>query len=442
MAPTSRLRDTESPAKAESSSQSDHLPRPHIAIPSPRESSIVRKISCDGIGYSVVDLNDVRHVYAAAAPRSGTTLRQQAEDALDTIEAVVGEEGTKGSIVHQAVFVADVDQIPACRKIIREFYGPKMPATTYIPQHPCNGKLLAIEALGVGRGKGEVEIERISEQMVIARHNGVAWVHCAQVQAEIGAHGIYDRSTSAFRRMEKLLSSVGVRFDQVIRTWLYLGGIVAPEGNSQRYKELNRARADFYEDIPFIRDRLPPGQNPAVVFPASTGIGADDRDVTMSCIALVTDRTDIHAMPLENPRQVAAFDYGSVYSPRSPKFARAMALSCGAYATIFISGTASITASETRHIDNIEAQTHETLDNIEALIAEPNLCSHGMPGLGTTMDNLGLVRVYIKRQEDYERCRAVCEARLGELPTIYAVADVCRPELLVEIEGIAFSKRK
>ena len=38
--------------------------------------------------------------------------------------------------------------------------------------------------------------------------------------------------------------------------------------------------------------------------------------------------------------------------------------------------------------------------------------------------------------------RAVCEARLGELPTIYAVADVCRPELLLEIEGIAFSQQE
>ena len=103
---------------------------------------------------------------------------------------------------------------------------------------------------------------------------------------------------------------------------------------------------------------------------------------------------------------------------------------------------ASITASETRHVGNVEAQTHETLNNIEALISQENLCCHGLPGHGTTLDNLALVRVYIKRQEDYARCRAACEARLGELPTIYAVADVCRPELLVEIEGIAFSQRQ
>jgi enamine deaminase RidA (YjgF/YER057c/UK114 family) len=161
----------------------------------------------------------------------------------------------------------------------------------------------------------------------------------------------------------------------------------------------------------------------------------------MSAIALVTDREDIRAMPLENPRQTPAFDYADCYSPKSPKFSRAMALSCGNYATIFVSGTASITDSETRHIGDAAAQTHETLDNIAALISEDNLSRHGLPGLGTSLDGLGLVRVYIKRPADYERTRAACEQRLGELPTIYAVGDVCRPELLVEIEGIAFSRK-
>lgn len=437
MASTSRLSDKESSVKT------DRFGKPHIRLPisAADRRAMLRKVSSDGIGYSVVELNDVRHVFAAAVPRSGETLEEQAVDALRTIEAVIQEEGTKGSIVHQAVFMANSDEIPTCRQIMRDFYKSEMPATTYVPQHPCQGKHLAIEALGVGSGKNEVQIERVSEQLVIAGHNGVSWVHCAQVQPDIGAHGVYDRSRSGFARMKSLFESVNVRFDEVIRTWLYLGGIVAPEGETQRYKELNRARADFFEGIPFLKGRLPAGQNPPVVFPASTGIGADNRDVTMSGIALVTDRTDILAMPLENPRQVSAFDYASRYSPKSPKFARAMALTCGPYATIFISGTASITDSETRHVGDVEAQTHETLDNIAALISEENLARHGLPGLGSCLDNLALVRVYIKRQEDYLKTRAVCEARLGELPTIYAVADVCRDDLLVEIEGIAFSRR-
>ena len=93
------------------------------------------------------------------------------------------EEGTRGSIVHQAVFLADMRHVDRCRQIMRDFYGAELPATSYIPQPPCGGKLLAVEALGVGQGRGEVEIERVSEELVIARHNGIAWVHCTKDRA-------------------------------------------------------------------------------------------------------------------------------------------------------------------------------------------------------------------------------------------------------------------
>jgi enamine deaminase RidA (YjgF/YER057c/UK114 family) len=404
----------------------------------------IRKLSDEGIGYSAVELADVRHVFAAAVPRRGSTLSQQAHDALRTIAAVIEAEGVRGSIVHQAVFVADVGQIAECRQIIRDFYGSELPATSYVPQPPCAGKLLAIEALGVGRDPqagtpGEVEIQRVSEQLVIARHNGIAWAHCAQVVPRIDAAGVYAGTMGAFEEMRSLLGSVGVRFDQVIRTWLYLGGIVDAEGPLQRYQELNRARTDFYRDTVFLAGCLPPAQR-GPVYPASTGIGTEGSGIMLSAIALATQREDILAVPLENPRQTSAYEYSDKYSPASPKFSRAMALSCGTYTTIFISGTASITQSETRHAGDAAAQTNETLDNIAALISEENLCRHGLPGLGTSLESLALVRVYIKRQADYLRTKAVCEKRLGELPTIYAVANVCRPDLLVEIEGIAFSR--
>ena len=222
----------------------------------------IRKSSQAGIGSSVVELNDVRHVFAAAVPRRGLTLRQQADDALRTIEAVTQEEGTRGSIVHQAVFVPSVNLIDECRQIIRDFYGKEMPATSYIPQPPCEGKLLSIEALGIGRDAqagtpGEVQIERVSEQLVIARHNHIAWCHCADVVPRNCHDSVYDASLDAFQQIRELLGSVNIPFDEVVRTWLYLGGIVEDEGPTQRYKELNRARTDFYQDIHFLADRLP-----------------------------------------------------------------------------------------------------------------------------------------------------------------------------------------
>jgi len=76
------------------------------------------------------------------------------------------------------------------------------------------------------------------------------------------------------------------------------------------------------------------------------------------------------------------------------------------------------------------------------LIAADNFRGHGLDGFGATLGDLALARVYLKRHEDYAQARAICEERLGELPTIYAVGDICRPELLVEIEGMAFSRRQ
>jgi len=404
-----------------------------------KKQSMLRKESHAGVGFSVVELLHTRHIFAAAVPQCDGSLEEQAYDALKTIRGVLQAEGPRGAIVKQEVFLADVSQVETMRQIMRDFYGADLPATTYVPQHPCSGRLLSIEALGLGERDGNTFIEHHDDSLVVTRHNDMAWVHCGQITPSRGT-GTHARSLSAFDNMRCRLASVGADFQQILRTWLYLGDIVGPEDDTQRYKELNRARTDYFQGLTFAPARLVDGFD-RTVYPASTGIGADNRDVVMSCAAFVTNRDDIRMVPLENPNQTAAYDYSGYYSPKSPKFSRAMALSCGPYATVFISGTASITDSETRYVDDVEGQTRQTLDNIEALIGGDNLTQHGLPGLHASLEDLAGIRVYIKHAADFEKTRRVCEARLGELPAIYAVADVCRPDLLVEIEGIAFAQR-
>jgi enamine deaminase RidA (YjgF/YER057c/UK114 family) len=119
-----------------------------------------------------------------------------------------------------------------------------------------------------------------------------------------------------------------------------------------------------------------------------------------------------------------------------------MAVVIGDYVTTWISGTASILNAESVHLGDIERQTEQTIDNIERLISRENFERHGLAGIGARLADLAKVRVYVKRQQDYEKCREICERRFGDLPTIYAFADVCRSELLVEIEGAAFSQVK
>jgi enamine deaminase RidA (YjgF/YER057c/UK114 family) len=164
------------------------------------------------------------------------------------------------------------------------------------------------------------------------------------------------------------------------------------------------------------------------------------RGLAVSCLALQTDREDVLLLPLENPLQTSAFNYSKSFSAKSPKFSRAIAEVIGDYVTTWISGTASIVNSESVHLGDIEKQTEQTIDNIQNLISPENFATHGVPETGAQLGDLAKVRVYVKRPEDYEKCRAICERRFGNLPTIYALADVCRSDLLVEIEGVAFSR--
>jgi len=159
----------------------------------------------------------------------------------------------------------------------------------------------------------------------------------------------------------------------------------------------------------------------------------------MSCLAFDSRRPDSFIVPLENPQQTPAYDYTACYSPQSPKFTRAMAVVQGHFVATLVSGTASIVNSRTVFPGDVARQTAQTLDNIQQLIAPENFLRHGLSGSGATLRDVAKLRVYIKHQADYERCREVVEQRLPNVPAIYLHADVCRPDLLVEIEAVAFS---
>jgi enamine deaminase RidA (YjgF/YER057c/UK114 family) len=426
---------------------------------------MISKQSDAGIGHSVAELHGVRHFFAVAAPRQDGPFRRQAEDVLRILDGSIRAADGPSSIVMQTVFLRDINDQSLCRQMMRDFYGREMPATTYVADPPCEGKLLSVEALGMDAAPNTamqkrgcpslqsppLEIARISDDLVVARHNGVTWAYLAHLPPISTDKSAYNRSLATFDSAGDRLAAAGFRFEDVIRTWLYLGDInmnypdhyesrIGPSPSTFRYDELNRARASFFRDLNFGAGLVPRGLSKPV-YPASTGIGACGRDVTLSCIAMKTDRTDVVLLPLENPQQTAAYEYAHNFQRGNPKFSRAMAVIQGELVTIYISGTASITASESRHLDTIERQTHQTLDNIEALISADNFRAHGFPGVGATLADLALSRIYIKRPEDTAVVRAICRERLGELPATFLIADICRNELLMEIEGIALRHR-
>jgi len=287
----------------------------------------------------------------------------------------------------------------------------------------------------------EAYAERPLPNVLQSNMGNITWTHCGGITPRIKTGGVYEQAIDAFRQLKQKLQKMGLKMDHLIRTWLYLGNITGPEGDLERYMELNRARTDFYEGVRFGRGHVMAGVRQAV-YPASTGIGMCGTGLTISATAIDTDRKDVFLLPLENPQQTPVYQYETVYSPKSPKFVRAMAEAVGDYVVIWISGTASIVKSKTLHPGDPRKQAEQTLTNIELLCSRKNLARHGAPGAGATLRDLAKLRVYVKRPQDYPIIRRVCEERCGrDVPAIYVVADVCRSDLLVEMEGLAFAKR-
>ena len=386
--------------------------------------------------HAVVDLGRLARMAVMALPGAPGGFREQAEELFAQVACIIDRHPTPLTTTTLMVFLRDNADETECLELVRARFGEAMPVTTIVAQPPCCGAALGVELWALG-GPG-VTVKRFGPELLTVESDGIRWIHCGGIRVETGSDGPYGESISAFKQMEARLAGAGVGFAHVVRTWLYVNQINSGEPGRQRYQELNRARTDFYGGIQFGA-KAQAASAPGRIYPASTGIGTAGNHITMSCMALDSQRPDVFLLPLENPRQTPAYNYEPDYSPQSPKFSRAMAVVQGHFVSTLLSGTASIVNSQTCHLGDIVRQTEQTIENIERLIAPQNFAHHGLPGAGATLRDIAKLRVYVKRREDYERCREVCERRLPRIPALYLHADVCRPELLVEIEAVAFS---
>ena len=386
--------------------------------------------------HALLELGSLARLAVLVEPGSRGSFRQQAEELFAQLLCLASRHAARLTATTMMVFLRDGADEAECQEVIRARFGEATPVTTFVVQPPCSGAALGVELWALG-GPG-VTVKRFGPQLLAVESDGIRWIHCGGIRGEAGTDGARGESWRAFRQMQQQLARAGAGFDQVVRTWLYVNQIISSEDGRQRYQELNHARTDFYRGIRFGAPRRAEVA-PMDFYPASTGIGTRGANITMSCMALDSQRRDVFVMPLENPRQTAAYDYHANYSPQSPKFSRAMAVVQGHFISTLVSGTASIVNAQTCHLGDIAGQTGQTIENIERLIAPENFARHGLDGAGATLKDIAKVRVYVKHQADYEPCREICERLLPRIPAIYLHADICRPDLLVEIEAVAFS---
>lgn len=219
------------------------------------------------------------------------------------------------------------------------------------------------------------------------------------------------QTQNCFEQIEAALAKAGMDFSHVVRTWLYLDGLLS------WYDEFNVARTAFFEKRG-VFNRL---------VPASTGIGAINpfgAALTAGALAIRPRHGGVDIREVGSPLQCPATAYRS-------SFSRAVEVAYPDRRLLLVSGTASIApdgASE--HRDDVVKQIRLTLDVVEAILRSRDM------DWGQTVRAIGYFRD-LDAVPIFEDC---CRQRgLPELPLTPAHAAVCRDDLLFEIELDAIS---
>lgn len=238
-----------------------------------------------------------------------------------------------------------------------------------------------------------------------------SWRYLSGGDLQAGGDGSpAEQAAGMLAQAEALLEQAGGSLRDVARTWMWLGSIL------DWYGEFNRVRNELFA----ARGMLMPDARGSM--PASTGIGigpAGRRCCTMDLAATLGE-----ARPeflLTASRQNAASKYGSAFS-------RAAAARTPAGRTIYVSGTAAIDAAgRTMHVGDAEGQIQDTLRNLWAVLADA----------GGRREDVVQAMVYCKTPQ----VEAIFRRHWSDLgvPYVLAVADVCRDDLLFEVEVTAMA---
>ena len=211
----------------------------------------------------------------------------------------------------------------------------------------------------------------------------------------------------------------------------------------------------FWNHVPFITDPADVGRDNYMVFNAgrfrafsdwyggtarferdvatASAIGHWGRDLVIHCLA-----TDAAGTAVNNPRQVAPYHYSQRFGPLPPCFARATRLAHPPH-MLLVGGTASVRGEDSVHVEDVPAQLSETFTNLASLVGaaindKPTTTSKQVRCLAAFRE----LRVYFPDPADraeIERAVASNFPNLRRLELLHA--DLCRAELMVEIEGVA-----
>ena len=240
---------------------------------------------------------------------------------------------------------------------------------------------------------------------------------CLEVSESSGSV-LEDVARFAYERIINYCARSG--YAHLLRMWNYFPAINQEQQGLERYRRFclgrHQAFSKYHKEL-------------ASMLPAASAVGTQSGPFQVLFLA-----GKLPGFPIENPRQISAYAYPPIYGPQSPSFARATIHHTLTGCQLFVAGTASIVGHATQHQGDPAKQTLETLSNIDAVLNRVR--NQGQESWGTTSSE-GLLKVFVRKQEDLPSVREVLEGHEhGKAPILYVLGEMCRKELLVEIEGM------
>ncbi len=386
--------------------------------------------------------NIIRRFYIL--PKKGSGFREQLDECLNQIKSYA-ENSSEYRIIHQLLFVKSESNHEYIRQkeiifsSLKNIYN-NIPSTSVIAQLPDNGFLVTVELMVLTNMSDNIEISYRDNKGIF--YTVIGTEDYRQIFA--GGITIYEperdyssQANGAYSLMKEILDGEHMSFSDVIRQWNYIEDILGiktiTDKKYQNYQVLNDVRAQYY-----AREKFENG------YPASTGIGMNAGGIILEFIS-IKPQNGVNIIPLKNPEQTDAYNYSQGVlvgnslnrqnKKSSPKFERAKYISINEKKTIYVSGTASIRDQETIGENDVKIQTFVTIENIDNLISDINLKNAGISNNFEKM-SFSFIRVYIKNKSEIKVVKEICDSYYKDVPINYLVADICRDNLLVEIEGI------
>src|SRR5665213_4336679 len=256
---------------------------------------------------------------------------------------------------------------------------------------------------------------------------------CLADVRDLPADQFHRQTAEIYRRIERELQSRTACHP--VRVWNHLPDIHAPSGDgADRYMAFNAGRYQAYSEWlggAGAFDRT---------VPTASAVGHDGADLVIHALGSRTP-----GIAVANPRQIAPHRYSKRFGPKPPCFARATVLPASPQTPrrIFVGGTASIRGEESIYVGDLARQTQETFDNLAHLIRAAATGSKACNGLAPAdaiqwLGKFRNLRIYYVREADRARIEPMASRTFAPGCAIeYVRANLCRAELLVEIEGLA-----